>query len=83
MMIAIIHLSDIHINSDQEINMQCIQKILPALREIDSFDCVWLMVTGDVASEGKPVQYKKAQKMVNTHTSHPIIRLMMRNINVS
>lgn len=65
MRIAIFHISDIHIENAEDTKVVNVKKISDALKSVVSgnIDCVWFIVSGDIANKGKQEQYSAAYKM--------------------
>lgn len=65
MKVLFLHLSDIHIEKETDINEICIEEIAKALRpsSIGSVDKIFVFVTGDIAHSGKREQYRCFSKL--------------------
>lgn len=66
MNISIIHLSDIHITSDNNPLETRIHKLYEAIRnEITESEIVFLVISGDVCFSGKKLEYEKAKLLID------------------
>ncbi len=64
MKILFLHLSDLHIKSQEAISKTHVDKILDTLRVYGSFDKLFLIFSGDIAFSGESSQYKSASSLV-------------------
>lgn len=65
MKIALIHLSDFHINNTDTVSNEKINTIIKSLKVIKNIDKYVLIVSGDIAYSGKKNEYKKAYSIFN------------------
>ena len=66
MNIAFIHLSDFHINiNNDKINCNTIDSIVDSLKRLKRIDKYILIVSGDIVYSGKTNEYKKARKAIS------------------
>jgi energy-coupling factor transporter ATP-binding protein EcfA2 len=66
MNISVIHLSDIHITSDNNPIETRIHKLYEAIRnEITESEMVFLIISGDVCFSGKKLEYEKAKQLID------------------
>lgn len=72
--IVILHLSDLHINSDKDIRVINVNKIVDVLNAVPFFSNIIIIVSGDIAYSGMREQYNIAFKMFGT-----IISMIKRN----
>lgn len=63
MKIALIHLSDFHINNKDSISNEKIDTIIKSLKVIKNIDKYILVVSGDIAFSGKNNEYRKAHSI--------------------
>lgn len=66
MKILFLHLSDLHIEKQLDINVINVTKIVDALHSIDKFEKVIIIISGDIAFSGQKIQYESAWKMIGT-----------------
>ena len=64
--IILLHLSDIHINSEKDINDKHIEKIVDSLRSYKtvSFNSVIIILSGDITQSGSVTQFHNARKLM-------------------
>ena len=65
MKILFLHISDIHLEKETDVNEKCISEIAKALTpaSIGSVDKIFVFVTGDIAQSGTKNQYRQFSKM--------------------
>lgn len=64
MKILFLHLSDLHIKTEEALSKTHIDKILDTLRMYGAFDRMILILSGDIAFSGNENQYKVANSLV-------------------
>lgn len=64
MKIIFLHLSDLHIKSQEAVSKNHIDKILDTLRTYGSFDKLFLIFSGDIAFSGSLEQYRAGSSLV-------------------
>jgi hypothetical protein len=70
MNIAVLHLSDIHIEGSDDLVLKRAEQICSALRSIETpFQVCLIAITGDVAFSGESSQYEIAEKFLSQITS--------------
>lgn len=66
--IILLHLSDIHINSEKDINDEHIEKIVDSLRSYKTvrFNSVIIILSGDITQSGRMSQFDSARKLMGS-----------------
>lgn len=62
MKLLILHLSDIHFEKNGDVSGKNTEGIIRALKTIDTFSYVIVVISGDIAYSGKVSQYNTAYK---------------------
>lgn len=66
MKVVIYHISDLHIEKEEDIKVKQVYKMVDVLNSIGNFDAVLIIVSGDIAFSGKREQYDAAYHMFGT-----------------
>lgn len=66
MKVVIYHISDLHIEKEEDIKVPQVYKIVDVLHSIGNFDAVLIIVSGDIADSGKKEQFDAAYHMFGT-----------------
>ena len=82
MKIALIHLSDFHINNKDYVSNEKINTIIKSLKVIKNIDKYVLIVSGDIAFSGKTNEYKKARLILTKIINGIKERLLNDYLNV-
>ena len=64
MRILMIHISDLHVRSNDYFNQVKVDKIMTAINNLDNVDSVILICTGDFANEAKKEEYIVANRFI-------------------
>lgn len=64
MKILILHLSDVHIKDDNDVNLQRIEEMIKSLNVIKGFSECIIVFSGDLANSGTINEYKHAEHLI-------------------
>ena len=64
MKILFLHLSDLHLKTENAVSVFHIEKILDTLRETGKFDRMIMILSGDISFSGKEEEYSVANKLI-------------------
>ncbi len=82
MKIMLIHLSDLHIGSDNNSVMDRMKEIWQPIKNFGTdVECIFLIITGDIANSGASLEYKKADEFIDMAKKH-IHRNSRKNIHL-
>lgn len=69
MRIVFYHISDLHIEKENDVKVKNVYKMVDVLNGIGKFDAVVIIVSGDIAYSGTKEQYEVAYHMFGTMIS--------------